>query len=606
MGGVGILYEQARTTGSLVKRRDGSVLTFREAIHHNITGSLANLTTTAQHRREIFQDFYKEKSAAVISGATGEIRAIVVIPDRDSERAGAYVQNLLRHHVEVYRIREESEISGLLGRGNKKYDNVRLPVGTYIIPLDQPLSPMVRASSEFDPRMTDSFLTDERRELEKKRETRMYDVSAWSMLLAYDLDAYESPLRISVSMERVDEVEPPVGGVEHKGARYGFLMDAYGDSSVRALALLLQRGCVACAAEKEFTVAGHRYHAGSILLRKHENSADLPDILEEIAQKTGAKIQGVGTALSDDGPDLGSQRFPLLTEPRIGIFTGLSVSPLNYGALWHLLDYEIGLRFSSLDVMSFGGLDLRKYNVLVMPNGWGYETTIGKAGIEKLKPWIESGGTLVAIGSAATYVTGEPVGLSKVRHRRDVLDQLEDYGEALALEIAASTATATAKGVWEYSPVPVNEATASEKKKEKPEGKIEKLKRVDEWERIFHPRGAILRAKLDPEHWLVSGLGAELPVQVSGDYAFMSRQPVQTPARLAGEVDLRFSGLLWPEARKRWAETAYATRESLGKGQIILLPYDPDSRGYFLGSRRIFLNAILLGPGLGANQAVPW
>ena len=42
------------------------------------------------------------------------------------------------------------------------------------------------------------------------------------------------------------------------------------------------------------------------------------------------------------------------------------------------------------------------------------------------------------------------------------------------------------------------------------------------------------------------------------------------------------------------------------RGQIILFPNDPFFRGYFEGSGRLLLNALILGPGLGASQPVPW
>jgi hypothetical protein len=82
-------------------------------------------------------------------------------------------------------------------------------------------------------------------------------------------------------------------------------------------------------------------------------------------------------------------------------------------------------------------------------------------------------------------------------------------------------------------------------------------------------------------------------------HALMAAAPVKTTARFAPEQnDLRLSGLLWPEARQRWAGTAYVTRESKGKGQIIMFATDPNTRAYFWGTRKIFVNAVLYGPGM--------
>jgi hypothetical protein len=136
--------------------------------------------------------------------------------------------------------------------------------------------------------------------------------------------------------------------------------------------------------------------------------------------------------------------------------------------------------------------------------------------------------------------------------------------------------------------------------------KIEEEQVKDEQLRVFMPRGAILRANLDEEHWLSSGIEDKVPVILYTDLAFMSKSPVQTVARLADVDSLRLSGLLWPEARERWAKTAYLTREGLGKGQVILFAFQPNFRGYFFGSERLLINALLLGPGLGTSKPAPW
>ena len=86
----------------------------------------------------------------------------------------------------------------------------------------------------------------------------------------------------------------------------------------------------------------------------------------------------------------------------------------------------------------------------------------------------------------------------------------------------------------------------------------------------------------------------------------MSRHPVATPVRLADVDQLRLSGLFWPEVRQRLANTAYATVERVGRGQVILIAGDPFFRGYYEGSGRLLLNAVILGPGMGTSQPVPW
>jgi hypothetical protein len=70
------------------------------------------------------------------------------------------------------------------------------------------------------------------------------------------------------------------------------------------------------------------------------------------------------------------------------------------------------------------------------------------------------------------------------------------------------------------------------------------------------------------------------------------------------DLNVRMSGLVWPEASQRISNSAYLTRESLGKGQIILFSGEPNFRGASLGTNRIWLNAVVYGSGLGTSSRI--
>jgi hypothetical protein len=130
--------------------------------------------------------------------------------------------------------------------------------------------------------------------------------------------------------------------------------------------------------------------------------------------------------------------------------------------------------------------------------------------------------------------------------------------------------------------------------------------RVDRRLRSFSARGAHLRIELDPELWLSWGLPDELPVLAQARDTLVAAPPVQVPARFAKLDRLHLGGLLWPEAAGRLAETAYVTRESVGRGQVVLFLNDPEFRSWTVGTRRMLTNAILYGPGLGSSWSTPW
>jgi hypothetical protein len=97
-----------------------------------------------------------------------------------------------------------------------------------------------------------------------------------------------------------------------------------------------------------------------------------------------------------------------------------------------------------------------------------------------------------------------------------------------------------------------------------------------------------------------------MAVLVRGPHAFMSREPVATPVRLGPAQGLRISGLLWPEARRRLAGTAYVTVERVGAGQVVLFATSPVLRGLVRGTARLFTNAVIYGPGVGARPPRAW
>jgi hypothetical protein len=70
------------------------------------------------------------------------------------------------------------------------------------------------------------------------------------------------------------------------------------------------------------------------------------------------------------------------------------------------------------------------------------------------------------------------------------------------------------------------------------------------------------------------------------------------------DLNVRMSGLVWPEASQRIANSAYLTREKIGKGQIILFSGEPNFRGSARGTNRLWLNAVIYGSGLGTNTLV--
>src|SRR5207249_10348879 len=75
--------------------------------------------------------------------------------------------------------------------------------------------------------------------------------------------------------------------------------------------------------------------------------------------------------------------------------------------------------FTAIKGGDLGGTDLKRYNVIVLPDGQpeGYARIVGEQGVERLKNWVREGGTLVCVKGAALWASGEQVGLTATRER---------------------------------------------------------------------------------------------------------------------------------------------------------------------------------------------
>ncbi|NOT31348.1 MAG: hypothetical protein HOP15_12955 [Planctomycetes bacterium] len=297
-----------------------------------------------------------------------------------------------------------------------------------------------------------------------------------------------------------------------------------------------------------------------------------------------------------------------------------------YGHLWHHLDRRVGVPFSILDAENLGDYDLRRFNVLVLPPSSGLGDVLGPLK-QQLASWVEGGGTLIACGSAAAELTKGRLGLSQVVLRQDALEDLASYHKEAERERAARKVVIDEEAVWNGA---TPEEPALEGENGKPEApdkdkdtdqkgadqkdtdqkdtdKKEKPNADEETRaRLFFPQGATLRGLVDPDAWITSGIDAVLPVLVSGADVYLAKAPVTTAVRLEQAPALRLGGLLWPEARARLAESAWLTVERKGHGQVVLFAAPPAFRGYHLASARLFANAVVLGPGLGADQPDGW
>jgi hypothetical protein len=154
----------------------------------------------------------------------------------------------------------------------------------------------------------------------------------------------------------------------------------------------------------------------------------------------------------------------------------------------------------------------------------------------------------------------------------------------------------------------------------------DELQMRDKWQSLLMPSGSMVAARSDQKHWLTFGTNELIPILYANNPILMTGGNTEAPIRIGElikndkveevrtinwsqlpkgfDLNVRMSGLVWPEASQRIANSAYLTREKIGKGQVILFSGEPNFRGSTIGTNRLWLNAVIYGSGLGTNTLV--
>ncbi len=628
-GAVGILYEQAGFAEDGVRQGGGDVVTYREAVHHQAVSSIANLTTLAENRQDVLRDYLAERRDAVSAVGPYSGRTFAVLPSANLSRLRTFLELLDLQGFEVHVTGDETAAGASVDQLGRRRESTKLPAGSYLIPNRQPEARLIATMLEFDARMPREYLERERRSILRDGASTIYDLTAWNMTMLYGLEALTVEGGLPAGTRRWSPEERPQAAGTPEGGEtvVAWIADGDDDASVALAARLMERGVGVRVADRAVELGGASFARGSVVVIPADNrtwDGDLGETVRRSAVELGLEAAGVTTGLGDgELPDIGGGHFERLQRPRIALLARDGTSSYDYGSIWHTLDHRLGVRHSQLDAGALRFADLRRYNVLVAPDrSFG---SLPKEVRSAIRSWVEAGGTLIAIARSAAEIAAEENGISGVRRLRDVLGELDDYETAVLREAMASARALPAESqVWSHL-VSAEPSRPWDGLADVARAASEVLERRDAWDRMYMPRGAFVAARTDPEHWLTYGVGEELPVLVGGGTVLMAGHPVQTPVRFgvlepsAGaearrigwsvvpadfDLRLRMSGLLWPEATGRLANSAAVTRERVGSGQVILFANAPTFRASTLGTARLLLNAIVYGPGLGAGAPI--
>ncbi|HEX4964189.1 MAG TPA: M14 metallopeptidase family protein [Thermoanaerobaculia bacterium] len=492
----------------------------RDIVDYELVATKSFLETGARYREDFLFNVYRMAHEAIDRGGREAPYAFLVPPDQgDPVSAALLVELLIRHGVRVERA------AAAFTAGRAAY-----PAGTYVIPAAQPyrqfLLTMLRPQRypQVIPYVGGPVMPP-------------YDVTAWSLPLFFGVEVGEAGVPVPATAA-ASPMTAPVwpGGEVAKGAG-GYLISHRADSAVTAQNRLLAEGKKVYWLKQP--VPGGA--AGDLYLPAGEIT---PDALSRLSRELHLPVTPLAKAPA--GPAFRVKPI------RVGLYKPWAAS-LDEGWTRFLLE-RYGFAFQNLDneQMKTGAYQ-GKVDVILLPSVEAnviekgpsgaplppdYAGGLGTAGGEKLKKWVQEGGTLVT------------------------LDQSSGYAITL-LDLPV-------KNVLDKVP-----------------------------EEQFHVPGSMLRILMDTSHPLSWGMDAEEVAFFADSPAFETRLPDGRFQRRVvasypeSAEDVLVSGYV--KGAEKLTRKAAVVEYGVGKGKVVLLGFHAQHRAQPHRTFKLLWNALYWG-----------
>ena len=517
----GIGYDPRARSWNFPDPWPGGAWRLRDIVDYQLAANLALLGHAARHREHWLRTMYEVNRRA--AQQAGPHAFVFPAEQRDPLAAAALLSALRTGAVEVHRARSSFEAGG------RRYAR-----GSHVVLMQQPFSGFAKSLLERQ-RYPDV------RPVAGAPPQRPYDVTAHTLPLLMGVDVAEIAAPFTADLEAVDHAAVVAGRIEKGGGR--FLAFGHRTGDLVALGRLLRAGVPVRWATGAFREGRRELPAGTLLAPGSARRQ-----LAALAAELGITVRPVRRA----PPSL------LLRAPRVGLYQSW-VASMDEGWTRFVFEQHAGVEYATLHDRDVRAGALRaRFDAIVLPDQPArqivaghaegalppeYVGGIGKDGVAALRAFVEEGGTLIALDSAAELPIAEfklPVVDVLARFnapRRDGSTDLETTGR--------------------------------------------------ESDPFFGP-GSILSVEVDPAHPLGHGLDAKAPVWFEGSPAFdvaagavVARYPQANPL-LSG----------WLLGHEHLHGRAALAEVPLGRGRVVLFGFRPQYRAQSWATYVALLNAI--------------
>lgn len=546
MGGIAMLAEQGGHSrgGRSVETNDGYHLTLRQRLFDHYRNGVSIVNTSVTNREKLLTYFKDARSQKAQKGNT----KAYILPHNDNDYTYDVVNMFIKQGVTVEQAEADFSVKNAFNYWDGKSSSKNYKKGDFIIKTDQPSHLFINTLM--------------RRNLEI-RDSVMYDMSTWSVPLAYNLDAAWTTSSVGVKTVKLSQELSHTETVENNRAKYAYVIDWKQRNAPKALAKLWDKGYKVRSTEKGFSKNGVEYTQGSLIVllgRNRDEANSVHADMKQIAEVADVKVVGFDTGRMDTGSDLGAAAMRPVEEPKVAMIIDSGISSYTAGQMWFLFDQWTEFGISRIRSHRINSLNLNDYDVILLPNGFGLDGVFNDGAQAKLKAWVRDGGTLVAAENSATWLTKDRSGFTSVELYSEKAEEKKEDG----IDPAAYT-------------------------KYKDQEDSSGLKRIP---------GSAFKGMIDNSHPLAFGMPNTLYSLKFGSNAIKPDPSFSTVGYYVKDADnVLAAGYASEENNKKAAGMAFAAVQNMGRGKVVFLMDNTQYRMFWVGPARMVQNAVMLMPG---------
>ncbi len=536
-GAIGMTYEQAghSRAGRAIDLPNGDTLSLADRIAHHTATSLSTVEIASREARRLvanFGDYFKQ----AVTSPQGKYASYVISADTPPGKLRRLRELLDRNGIRYHRLKSARNVKGY-GYQDGKEEDSRFAAGALVVPARQPRSVLAQVLFDPDVQVEDSVT---------------YDITAWSVPLAYGLTATATTTAIGAGDLEDFPAQPPLREVTatDPATLYSYVAPWEDLTSAQFLADLLQAGIQVRTAGGAFQFGDRQFPPGSLLINRGDNRVVndfLPTVLR-LARKHDVTLTPLTTGFSTgSGGDLGGSNYGLVSAPKIATLSGEGVRANEFGQVWHFFERELEYPLSIFYTTKLEAVLEGNYDILVLAEGRYRMSDDQRSALRK---WVRDGGKLIAVGSAnGSLADEEGFGLKTKKAKEEELSD-DEKREKLLLPYGGSE------------------------------------RRFIEG---FIP-GAVVATEMDATHPLSFGIGARYQSLKVDDTAYAYLEDGWNVGRIRDGAVVR--GFVGNKAYDKIVESLSFGVEPMGSGQVIYLVDNPLFRSFWEEGKFLFANAL--------------